>query len=198
LLTTTIATSFNVTAMKEVILSAGSYGTPQLLLLSGIGDATDLEDLGIEPTVDLPSVGKNLTDHPLVNIIWNVTETTVIDVYASLSSLFISDLTCPFCSRSQNQTYQEEALNEWQVNKTGPLTNFGVHLLTWFRLPDAWPAWAQHEDPSAGSSSPHMEIMTYGMGGAYPLPGPTITSSLILLTPTSREYHASCKSPAAH
>jgi choline dehydrogenase-like flavoprotein len=84
-LTTTIATSFNVTATKEVVLSAGSYGTPQLLLLSGIGGATELEDLGIEPTVDLPSVGKNLTDHPLVNMIWNVTETTVIDVYAALS-----------------------------------------------------------------------------------------------------------------
>lgn len=74
------ATSLNVTATKEVILSAGSYGTPQLLLLSGIGNATELEGLGIQPIVDLPSVGKNLTDHPLVSMQWNVTEREVVNV----------------------------------------------------------------------------------------------------------------------
>ncbi|KAH6904198.1 aryl-alcohol oxidase [Coprinopsis sp. MPI-PUGE-AT-0042] len=148
-------------------LSAGSFGTPQLLLLSGIGDATELEDAGIQPIVDLPSVGKNLTEHPTVGMIWNVTGETVIDV-------------------SQNQTYQEEALNEWQVNKTGPLTNFGISLITWSRLPDAWPGWAQHMDPSSGSDSPHLETLSFSPGGAHPLPGPIIVSAVILLTPTSR------------
>jgi choline dehydrogenase-like flavoprotein len=74
------AASLNVTATKEVILSAGSYGTPQLLLLSGIGNSTELEALGIQPIVDLPSVGKNLTDHLLVSMQWNVTEREVVNV----------------------------------------------------------------------------------------------------------------------
>ncbi|KAH6904212.1 glucose-methanol-choline oxidoreductase [Coprinopsis sp. MPI-PUGE-AT-0042] len=73
-------TSLNVTATKEVILSAGSYGTPQLLLLSGIGNSTDLEAFGIEPIIDLPSVGKNLTDHVLMGMQWNVTGRAVANV----------------------------------------------------------------------------------------------------------------------
>jgi choline dehydrogenase-like flavoprotein len=49
------------TAGKELILSAGSIGTPAILQYSGIGDAKALTDLGIKSLVDLPSVGKNLT-----------------------------------------------------------------------------------------------------------------------------------------
>jgi choline dehydrogenase len=46
-----------------VVLSAGAYGTPAILLRSGVGPARDLRRLGIEPTVDLP-VGRRLADHP--------------------------------------------------------------------------------------------------------------------------------------
>ena len=74
------ATSQTVTATKEVILSAGSFGTPQLLLLSGIGHPQELEDVGIEAIVDLPSVGKNLTEHVLLIMGWNVTGREVADV----------------------------------------------------------------------------------------------------------------------
>jgi choline dehydrogenase-like flavoprotein len=51
-------------ANREVVLSAGAIGSPQLLMLSGIGPAEDLRGLGIEPLVDSPGVGKNLQDHP--------------------------------------------------------------------------------------------------------------------------------------
>ncbi|TAA71681.1 choline dehydrogenase [Planococcus salinarum] len=47
----------------EVILSGGAINTPQLLQLSGVGDAKHLRSLGIEPVVDLPGVGENLQDH---------------------------------------------------------------------------------------------------------------------------------------
>jgi choline dehydrogenase len=50
-------------ASAEVILSAGTIGSPQLLLLSGIGPADELRPLGIRALVDLPGVGKNLQDH---------------------------------------------------------------------------------------------------------------------------------------
>lgn len=47
----------------EVVLCAGAYQSPQLLLLSGIGPAEDLKPLGIEVRLDLPGVGQNLQDH---------------------------------------------------------------------------------------------------------------------------------------
>ena len=51
-------------ANKEVILSAGSYDSPKLLMLSGIGDCDELEnEYNIECKVDIPGVGKNLIDH---------------------------------------------------------------------------------------------------------------------------------------
>ncbi|SET40398.1 choline dehydrogenase [Oceanobacillus limi] len=47
----------------EVILAGGAINTPQLLQLSGVGDAEHLRSLGIKPVVDLPGVGENLQDH---------------------------------------------------------------------------------------------------------------------------------------
>ncbi|MEX2375095.1 MAG: GMC oxidoreductase [Dehalococcoidia bacterium] len=48
----------------EVIVAAGAMHSPALLLKSGIGPATELKAVGIEPLVDLPGVGKNLQEHP--------------------------------------------------------------------------------------------------------------------------------------
>lgn len=55
---------FEFTASKEVILSAGTVATPQLLLLSGIGPAEELAAKGIPVILDSPNVGRNLQDHP--------------------------------------------------------------------------------------------------------------------------------------
>lgn len=52
-----------VRASREVILAAGAIGSPQLLLLSGIGPAKQVEALDIAPSADLPGVGENLQDH---------------------------------------------------------------------------------------------------------------------------------------
>jgi GMC oxidoreductase len=52
-------------ADREVIVCAGAYGSPQLLMLSGIGRPDELVRLRIEPVAELPGVGLNLQDHPL-------------------------------------------------------------------------------------------------------------------------------------
>ncbi|KAF8521763.1 GMC oxidoreductase [Hysterangium stoloniferum] len=54
---------YRVHARKEIIICAGAFNTPQVLLLSGIGPAADLEEKGIEVIKDLPAVGQNLFDH---------------------------------------------------------------------------------------------------------------------------------------
>lgn len=55
-----------VRASKEVVLSCGAIETPKLLNLSGIGNAEHLAKLGIPVLVDLPGVGENFQDHPLI------------------------------------------------------------------------------------------------------------------------------------
>jgi choline dehydrogenase len=50
-------------ATTEVVVSAGAINSPKLLMLSGIGHASRLKQLGIEPIVDLPGLGQNLQDH---------------------------------------------------------------------------------------------------------------------------------------
>ena len=52
---------------REVVLCAGTYGSPAILLRSGIGPAAHLRELGIPVTQHLPGVGENLLDHPLAS-----------------------------------------------------------------------------------------------------------------------------------
>jgi len=58
-----------VRAEREVIVCAGAYHSPHLLLLSGLGPADELRAVGIDPKVDLP-VGRNLHDHVFVSLVW--------------------------------------------------------------------------------------------------------------------------------
>jgi choline dehydrogenase-like flavoprotein len=60
-------------AEREVVLSAGAFNTPQLLMLSGVGPADHLRQIGVAPVVDAPGVGKNLQDHLGIWITWNRT-----------------------------------------------------------------------------------------------------------------------------
>ena len=56
------------TVRKEVILCGGSYNSPQILLLSGVGPATELAAMGIAPVHDLAGVGKNLSEHVVFHV----------------------------------------------------------------------------------------------------------------------------------
>jgi choline dehydrogenase len=64
----------NVDATNEVILCAGAIESPRILMLSGIGDEKDLQQLNIDARIDLPGVGKNLQDHPLISMMYETKE----------------------------------------------------------------------------------------------------------------------------
>lgn len=59
---------------REVLLAGGVINTPQLLMLSGIGDAAQLRMHGIQAKVDLPGVGRNLQDHVVCDVRWRRSE----------------------------------------------------------------------------------------------------------------------------
>lgn len=63
-----IGVPFRCFARKEVIISAGAFNTPQLLMLSGIGAAEELSKVGISVVNDLPGVGKNLQDRYEIHV----------------------------------------------------------------------------------------------------------------------------------
>lgn len=98
-------TSFTVKASKEVILSAGTVQTPQLLELSGIGDKNILGPLGIQTLVDLPGVGTNLQDH----------------IFVPSQFVALSNITT-FDKLRYNQTFFAEQTAIYQHNHTGFLT----------------------------------------------------------------------------
>jgi choline dehydrogenase-like flavoprotein len=66
-------------ADREVIVSAGAFGSPKLLQLSGIGDPADLAAAGIETVHALPGVGKNLHDHCDVDIVYELRDYHSLD-----------------------------------------------------------------------------------------------------------------------
>ena len=60
----------------EVVLAGGTVNSPQLLMLSGIGPAAHLREMGVEVVADLPGVGQNLHDHPVVPLVFRTRGTT--------------------------------------------------------------------------------------------------------------------------
>ncbi|MBY8885546.1 GMC family oxidoreductase N-terminal domain-containing protein [Streptomyces sp. PTM05] len=61
----------SVRARREVIVSCGAIDTPKLLMLSGIGPADHLREVGVDVVLDAPGVGQNLQDHPEGVIMWD-------------------------------------------------------------------------------------------------------------------------------
>ncbi|TMM09447.1 MAG: hypothetical protein E6G00_10275 [Actinobacteria bacterium] len=65
-------------ADREVIVSAGAYNSPQLLMLSGVGPADHLREVGVEPIVDNAHVGSHLQDHPLATTTYECRDTVTL------------------------------------------------------------------------------------------------------------------------
>ncbi len=73
-------TSCEAKARREVILAGGAINSPQLLMLSGIGDAEHLKSVGITPLIDAKAVGRNLQDHIAISYFYKVRTATLNDV----------------------------------------------------------------------------------------------------------------------
>ena len=76
-------------ASGEVVVSAGAIGSPHLLLLSGVGDASHLAEVGVPLVHHLPEVGQNLQDHLMCSIPLDVDSGAALDILAGLSPLAI-------------------------------------------------------------------------------------------------------------
>ncbi|MCW2757963.1 MAG: glucose-methanol-choline oxidoreductase [Nocardioidaceae bacterium] len=74
-------------ADREVLLCGGAVNSPHLLLLSGVGPASQLREVGVESKVDLAGVGANLHDHPAVPLIWETHGTTDLAQFLGLGSM---------------------------------------------------------------------------------------------------------------
>jgi choline dehydrogenase-like flavoprotein len=106
-----------VRAEREVILAAGAIGSPQILLLSGIGPADHLREVGVDVRHDLPGVGRNLQDHPFVSILFELDRGP---------SLYRAD--------------SPRHLAEWLLRRTGPLTSTAAEVFAFVRTRPGIPA----------------------------------------------------------
>jgi choline dehydrogenase len=86
-------------AEAEIILSAGAIGSPQLLMLSGVGPADHLHEHNIAVMAENPGVGGNLSDHPMVTAMWSAPK-----------------------SRSLWEKAGPRNLARWQLTHSGPMT----------------------------------------------------------------------------
>ena len=78
-----------VRARREIILSAGAIGTPQILQLSGVGDGASLQKLGLDVVQNQPAVGQNLQDHFGINYLFKANRREGhLDIAASIFSRF--------------------------------------------------------------------------------------------------------------
>ncbi|PGG96745.1 hypothetical protein AJ79_09473 [Helicocarpus griseus UAMH5409] len=104
-----------VSVAREVVISAGTFHTPQVLQRSGIGPSSVLEAAGVEVKVDLPGVGMNLQDH----INWAVSFNFTKNPWPNPTTL------------STNETFANESLALWEKDRSGPYSanvNSGAFL----------------------------------------------------------------------
>ncbi|KAF8661637.1 hypothetical protein AX16_001279 [Volvariella volvacea WC 439] len=167
----TRATTVN--AKREIILSAGAIGSPQILQLSGIGDKDELTPLRIRTIVDLPGVGKNLSDHVLLSAPYVTEGPSLDDLY-------------------RDPVLLQAELDQWEASHSGPLSNTLTNHLGWFRLPDDHPILNTVPDPASGPDSSHYEFIFLNLfllpGIPIPATGSYFTLLTALISPTSRGY----------
>jgi choline dehydrogenase-like flavoprotein len=106
-------------ARREIIISAGAYCSPPILLRSGIGAKVDVEKHGIKSLIDLPGVGKNLQDHLIVFTFYELSEPKLTTDHL----IYHGDA-------------HPQALDLWKFSKTGFLSSFPFGSFAFARLDD--------------------------------------------------------------
>ncbi|KAF4821624.1 L-sorbose 1-dehydrogenase [Colletotrichum tropicale] len=107
-------------AKKEIVLSAGTYGTPAILLRSGIGPKSHLTEMGVPVVKDLPGVGENLQDHQLIFVYYELNEPDLTDD----------------ARVSHDLNAFENGYKEWTDTKDGWLASFPFGGFAFARLND--------------------------------------------------------------
>jgi choline dehydrogenase len=159
-------------ARREVLLAAGSIGSPQILQLSGVGPAALLREHGIEVAAELPGVGANLHDHLQIRSIYKVQNTRTLNL------------------RAGSWLGKATMALEYAFMRTGPLTMPPSQLGAFAR---------SDEGRKAANIEWHVQPLSLDKFGSPLHSFDAITPSVCNLQPTSRG-HVRIKSadPAAH
>ncbi|KAJ6594315.1 alcohol oxidase [Mycena capillaripes] len=165
------AKPFTLTASKEIILSAGAVGTPNILLHSGIGESSALTNLGIKPLHNLPSVGKNMSDHPILFFSFFVNSTNTYE------------------AEERNATLAAEELAQWNSTRTGLDVDNPLTHLAWLRVPASSRStvFKNSPDVSSGPNTPHYEfLISNAMLGSEPATGNYLGITPAVVSPSAR------------
>lgn len=108
---------YTLTAKKEVIVSAGAFQSPQLLMVSGIGPRNQLEANGIKVLSELPGVGQNMWDHP---------------TFGPSYPIDLISLT----REARDPIYLADQVLQYTLNQSGVLTNPVADFLAWEKIPE--------------------------------------------------------------
>ncbi|KAK7019084.1 hypothetical protein R3P38DRAFT_3557201 [Favolaschia claudopus] len=123
--------------------------------------------LGINPILDLPSVGANLSEHTYFQMSWSVNTNHTVEALW------------------QDPVAYNAALAQWNKSHTGPMGDaLPGSNVAWLRLKDDSPLLAMYADPSRGPSAPHFEIIFQPFGPG--LPGHFISLTMAMISPVSR------------
>ena len=159
-------------ARREVILSSGAIGSPQLLQLSGIGPGALLRDHGIEWRVDAPEVGRNLQDHLQIRCAYKVRGAKTLN------------------TMSATPWGKAKIGLEYLLKRSGPMS----------MAPSQLGAFAySHESAATPDLEYHVQPVTLEAFGQAPHDFPAITASVCQLRPESRGYvRITAPDPKAH
>ncbi|KAJ7061182.1 aryl-alcohol oxidase-like protein [Mycena amicta] len=162
------ATTYAFAASKEVILAAGTIGTPQILLLSGIGPTADLTARGIPTVLNVPDVGRNLQDQTILGLQWEVNSN-----FTTLAPFFA------------NSTAFGDALAEWDGSHSGfAAGNTVVNTIGFMRLPSNSPLMTA----AGGDPLRRLAFMNFffpNPGQTSPVGGNYNSICIVLQSPTS-------------
>ena len=100
----------------EIVLCAGVIGSPHTLMLSGVGPAEALRGVGIEPILDLPGVGQNLRDHPMVPVLWETMPEFPMDPFAPRVQMMLRWTAAESSYRNDLVIYMQS----YATRRTGP------------------------------------------------------------------------------